>query len=66
MSAPIILATGGWPDTHKHKCPASPKGRHAFREKSAKPGRAAIGERLVTSECLHCKALVVDCPTISA
>lgn len=66
MKPNIILATGGWPDTRKLTCTDSPKGRHSFREKSAKPGRVAIGERLVTSNCVHCGALIVDCPTIFA
>lgn len=72
-----VIATGGWPSREKQGvCPDNPKAVtsvyrtfHFWESVDVKPSQTELGrkagERLVTSRCKYCGALIVDCPTIS-
>ena len=57
-----ILAIGQW--YTKRDCPANPKKQHWFKNYEIKYSQNP-GERLVTSKCQWCGAMIKDCPTFS-
>ncbi len=65
-----VISQGGMPSDRRCPSPLAQerrfgRGRHSFKDVGSKPGTPGTGERLVTSQCIYCKGLVLDCPTIS-
>ena len=58
-----ILQRGCWHS--KDDCPSSPrKGAHRFEEISRQGSESHV-DVLITSRCVYCVGVILDCPTIS-